>query len=394
MNRLRLIYCANMRLPTEKAHGLQIMQNCEAFAQNGAQVTLYAARRINSPQMRAVTDPFAHYGVNACFQIKRIACLDLYPILERFSSVAAFGLQAFTYTLFLFLTMLFRRADVYYSRDVYSLLALSLIKPRRKLVYEAHQLNHTRLGKRLQSACVRRVGLTAAVTEILAEELRARGGARVIAAPDGFSAARFGALPSQASARDKLDLPDDLFLVGYVGRLHTMGMSKGLETLIDAAARCRRAVGVCIVGGPDHMAAALAERWRKSGLPADWFVRAGQVSPTMIPLYLAAFDVCALTSPYTEFFAHHASPLKLFEYMAAGGVIVASDLPANREIVREGETALLYPPDSPAALAEVLRRLYDDAELRSDLGRRAKQAAAQYTWEARAGTILKAALGA
>ena len=50
----RLIYIANIRLPTEKAHGLQIVQNCEAFADAGADVSLWAAARQNTPELRAV----------------------------------------------------------------------------------------------------------------------------------------------------------------------------------------------------------------------------------------------------------------------------------------------------------------------------------------------------
>ena len=51
---MKLLYLANIRLPTEKAHGLQIMQNCEAFADVGAEVTLWCARRVNTPELRNV----------------------------------------------------------------------------------------------------------------------------------------------------------------------------------------------------------------------------------------------------------------------------------------------------------------------------------------------------
>ena len=53
----KLLYISLMRLPTEKAHGLQIMQNCEAFADAGCDVTLWVARRWNTREMRAVADP-------------------------------------------------------------------------------------------------------------------------------------------------------------------------------------------------------------------------------------------------------------------------------------------------------------------------------------------------
>ena len=53
---MKLLYIGNIRLPTEKAHGLQIMQNCEAFADAGADVSLWAAQRVNTPALRDISD--------------------------------------------------------------------------------------------------------------------------------------------------------------------------------------------------------------------------------------------------------------------------------------------------------------------------------------------------
>ena len=76
----KLLYISLMRLPTERAHGLQIMQNCEAFAEAGCEVTLWVARRWNTREMRRVRDPYSYYGVDRNFSIRRIPCLDLFPL--------------------------------------------------------------------------------------------------------------------------------------------------------------------------------------------------------------------------------------------------------------------------------------------------------------------------
>jgi glycosyltransferase involved in cell wall biosynthesis len=69
--------------------------------------------------------------------------------------------------------------------------------------------------------------------------------------------------------------------------------------------------------------------------------------------------------------------------------VVASDLPSTAEVVRDGETALLYPPGDVGALAAALRRLRDDAALRERLGAAAQALVfAHYTWDARAEGIL------
>ncbi len=386
---MKLFYLANIRMPTEKAHGLQIMQNCEAFAQNGVQVTLYAAQRVNTPELRAVRDVHAHYGVAANFAVRRLPCLDLFALGR--AQQLAFGIQAATYTLVLLILMCFRRAEVYYSRDVLTLVALSLIKPRRRLVYEAHALSKSRLGKWLQGLCVQRVGLVVAITGHLAEQLQKRGAQHVMVEHDGFRAERFADLPSQSAARQAHTLPAEAFIVGYVGRLHTMSMSKGVDVLIDAIAESGCPISLCLVGGPDDMAAHLRERWRAHGLPAADFLYAGQVPPPQVPSYIAAFDVCALPLPYTEHFAYYASPLKLFEYMCVGKPILASDLPAIAEVVRHEESALLCAPDDRVAFSAALTRLFEDAALRARLGAAAKAESAHYAWAARAARILGAA---
>ena len=77
---MKLLYIANIRIPTEKAHGLQIVQNCEAFADAGADVTLWVARRVNTPELRDTHDIWSHYGVKQNFGLRRIPCLDLYHL--------------------------------------------------------------------------------------------------------------------------------------------------------------------------------------------------------------------------------------------------------------------------------------------------------------------------
>ncbi len=95
-----------------------------------------------------------------------------------------------------------------------------------------------------------------------------------------------------------------------------------------------------------------------------------------------------MTFPTTAHFAYYASPLKLFEYMAAGRAIVSSDHPATAEVVHDGESALLVPPENVPALADALCRLYDDPQLRERLGAAAKQESGQYSWQVRARRIL------
>jgi glycosyltransferase involved in cell wall biosynthesis len=91
----------------------------------------------------------------------------------------------------------------------------------------------------------------------------------------------------------------------------------------------------------------------------------------------------------------YASPLKLFEYMACGRAIVAPDQPNIREILGDGETALLFDPDEPGAMWRAVRRLAADPRLREKIGRAARRAldTNDYTWEGNATRIIGAVAG-
>jgi glycosyltransferase involved in cell wall biosynthesis len=392
---MKLLYIANIRLPTEKAHGLQIMQNCEAFADAGAAVTLWITQRINTPELSAIGDVWAHYGVKRNFGLHRLPCLDLiWLVPDRTDRLAQiiFLVELWTFTLAALIGALFTPAEVYYSRDELILFALSLIKPKAALAYEAHTLAPGRGGQALQRQVVRRVGHVFATTRKLADDLIALGAQvdHTHVAHDGIRRERFADLPDQAAARQALGWSENAFVVGYVGRLQTMGMEKGVGLLVEALAQ----VGGCslgLVGGPDEMAEELRGRWREFGQPDDTFLYAGQVVPDRVPRCLSAFDVCALPFPWTTHFAYYASPIKLFEYMASRRALIASNLPSIAEVVTDGESALLVPPSDVNALAEAIRCLRDDPALRQRLADRAYALVMEsYTWAARAEKILQA----
>jgi glycosyltransferase involved in cell wall biosynthesis len=83
------------------------------------------------------------------------------------------------------------------------------------------------------------------------------------------------------------------------------------------------------------------------------------------------------------------SPLKLFEYMAAGRPIIVSDLPVLREVVHDGVDALMCEPENTTAWEEALGRLARDADLRARLGREARaEFLRRHTWTARARAAL------
>jgi glycosyltransferase involved in cell wall biosynthesis len=391
MHMPKLLYISLARFPTEKAHGLQIAQNCEAFVQAGYDVELWVSKRQNTPEMQQIANPFAHYGVEPNFRLGHVGGIDLFPLMAGNTRLEriAFYLHLLSFCLLLLLRR--PKADIYYSRDEYVLLALSLIIPREKLVFEVHQFSPSRIGAWFQQQVVKRVGHIVAITQKLKDDFVKERGATpetVLLAHDGVREARFANLPSKDEARQKIGWAQNAFIVGFVGRLQMLNtLEKGLGTLVQALAKVEGA-SLAIVGGPDEAVEALRREWLKLELPAERFLYVGQVTPDAVPLYLRAFDVCAMPHPFNPQFAYYTSPLKLFEYMAAERAIVASDLPAWADVVENGKNALLVPASDIEALADAIQRLKDSPELRENLGTAARERVMEhYTWAARAAMI-------
>ena len=399
MNKQKLLYVANARLPTEKAHGVQIVKMCEALAQNGAEVELVVPFRVQTAQMRRVRDLWAYYGVRQRFKLTRLPSLDLL-FLDRHLPGRFFYLpfyvQSLTFNVCAVLYSLLRRADVLYSRDWMFFLCWLPLRclRRRRLVLEEHTFPHRGgWGGRLHLAVSRRVDRLVVITHRLQELYVAAGvpAERVLVAPDGVDLAQFEYLPGKKEARRRMGLPLGKPIVGYVGRFHTLQMPKGLDTLVKAAARLREQgieIVLCFVGGPGENFPVLRELVRQHGLPPEVLILVDQIPPTEVPLYLRAFDVCAMPFPWTEHYAYYMSPLKMFEYMASRTPIVATDLSSTREILRDGENAVLVEPDDPKALAQGIRQVLEMPDRGRQLAAQAYQDVATLTWARRAANIL------
>lgn len=124
---------------------------------------------------------------------------------------------------------------------------------------------------------------------------------------------------------------------------------------------------------------------------ADLSVLTGIVPQEEGPRYLAACDI--LIAPHvpnpdgTPFFG---SPTKLFEYMAMGKGIIASDLDQIGEILTHQQTALLVPPADVDALINSMKILADNPSLRERLGTAAREdAVARFTWRDHTGRIIE-----
>jgi glycosyltransferase involved in cell wall biosynthesis len=156
---------------------------------------------------------------------------------------------------------------------------------------------------------------------------------------------------------------------------------KAFHALLAAHPECEKTVKLLMIG--DGMTLPEAKRLARQYEMGRRCVFTGMVPQADGPKYLAACDL--LVAPHvpnpdgSPFFG---SPTKLFEYMAMGKGIVASDLEQIGEVLEDGKTALLVKPGDAAGLAEGIYRLCGDPLLRGSLGREARRRALEkHTWE-------------
>jgi glycosyltransferase involved in cell wall biosynthesis len=222
------------------------------------------------------------------------------------------------------------------------------------------------------------------VTDVLAERVECEGVARerLTVTPNGIDTAAFEDLPARAEAKQRLGLEDKVVLgfTGFVREWH------GLERVLDGMQRWRVPSHFLLVGdGPAR--AALEGRAQTLGLAAN-VTFTGVIDRSQVIRFINAFDI-ALQPDVVAY----ASPLKLFEYMAAGCAIVAPDRPNIREILTHDVNAWLFDARDPDSFVVGVARLADDPALRQRIGEAARATIHQrpLTWTGNAERIVACA---
>lgn len=204
--------------------------------------------------------------------------------------------------------------------------------------------------------------------------------ARAWVLPNAVDPARFPERDAQA-ARRALGLREAGAVVVYVGHLYR---HKGPDVLLGMARRLRD-VRFFAVGGWDEDVA----QWRAHARDVPNLLFTGFVPHARIPLWLAAADALVLPHAGSGVASEETCPLKLFEYLAAGRPVVAAAIRALGEILPDETCVLQVPPDDPAAFADALRRVLEDAALAGRLTAAGRRFAAENTWERRAAEALR-----
>lgn len=217
------------------------------------------------------------------------------------------------------------------------------------------------------------------------EELKAKYVEAGIPESDTFSLADavdarvFDNLPSKNELRSQLGYSFEQYIACYAGQLYH---GRGIEVILEAA-RLLPEVDFRLIGGkPDDV-----RKWRVQAAKSQNVQLLGFIPNGEVPEYLSMSDV--LLMPHTEdcSIIKWTSPLKLFEYLASGTPMIASDFPAFRRHLEDEENALLVPPGDPSELASAIKELKSDSPSAERIAKRARESVQSYSWLARAERI-------
>lgn len=400
---MRIAVVAPTYLPSRRANTIQVMKVCQALVMLGHSVRL-AVPLSGSPSSEFEDESLLPQSGLGQDKYLWEAIAEHYGLQHRFDiEWLAAGRPWRSYDFALGAVRWARRwaAELLYTRHPQTAALASLLG--MATILEVHDLPQRKMAHRLMRLfCMGRgAQRLVVISQALAMELRDRlrlassGTGFLLVAPDGVDLQRYADLPPPREARQRLlllgtvqpPLSTERFTAGYSGHLYP---GRGIE-LVLAIAKDLPAIGFLVVGGEPKQVESLRLRVSQMGLQ-NVFV-SGFVPNAHLPLYQAACDV--LLMPYQRHvsassggdIAPYLSPMKAFEYLACGRVILSSDLAVLREVLNE-RNAILLPPEDKNAWITALQTVASDPQRTMNLAEQARRDSQQYAWEARMQRIL------
>ncbi len=366
----RLVYASASRVPSIAANSVQVVKMASAFASVGFTVTL-----LSRPGKTEYVPN--NYRVSPNFELKFIPWIPLRGVGGLlFGRMSSLSVMRHIYPHFI------------YGRDIYTLWYLR--HRRIPFWYEAHVLPPNWLRRSLESDLLRSPALICLI--VISEALKNDYSLlfpwfdkrRIVVAHDGADP------HEQQPGLRKVNLRDNKsrIIVGFVGQLYP---GKGME-IVGKLARHLPHIHFVVVGGCQEDVCFWREQFPYTNLKF-----CGQVQHSRVPQYLSEFDI--LLAPYQRQVSVYGgcgdvsrwmSPLKIFEYMASGKAIVASNLPVINEVLTDDHSAILCEPEDVEQWVDALQKLAENERLRHRLGHAARDDFLnRYTWEVRVNRILQ-----
>jgi glycosyltransferase involved in cell wall biosynthesis len=359
--------------PAQSAHSIHIMKICQALADNGHKVTLIAPDRKDASDS-SVDEIFKFYNIKGDFSFIKLAV----PMIKGWKLLYPFYVSKFVSK---------NNKGIVFTRHAEIAAVTTLLKI--PTILEFHHTGYT--GNAIQKLLYKKLFKSSSLLKIVViSEALKNAFVKKGFNKNNLLVAHDGSDLASNKSKIALDKGSYQLEAGYVGQLYE---GKGIEIIVDVAAHVPH-VRFHIVGGQTDDIAKWKGKADSNNLSNIVFH--GFVPQTFISEYINAFDVCLLPNQRkVSFFGNstvnisdYTSPLKMFDYMAHGKTIIASDLPVLREVLNENN-AILCDPEDLDSWANALNKLANDVPLREKLSENAlADFTSKYTWKKRAEYII------
>lgn len=394
---MKLFYVTHARVPGVKAHCSQIAQMSRAFLNAGVDLQLIIPERAARPAYKNKTI-HGWYGFDRAIPSKNLPCIDFIsgtPAgLPQIVYRLAFRLMVWTFNRSLVRFLKKEKGEfILFSRDIHVFSKLIKTFPAVKKVIELHLLEENAgatqdIENYVFNGCIGLIVVTTPMKELLVK--RGIDANKVLVEPNGVDMKAFPGLAGKEESRQKLGLPLTGRIVLFLGNFHALGVSRGLDTIVQAAPDILEKyedTTFLFVGGPMQYAEPYIEMFEKINVLEKNYIFLGRQPYNQIHRWLAAADVLVHPLPSNPIYDNITSPLKVLEYMTSGRPMVVSDLPSLREILIDEKNVLFVPPSNATEFSKAIIRLFDEPVLAESLAKQAREDVQPRSWDARAKRI-------
>jgi glycosyltransferase involved in cell wall biosynthesis len=374
---MKIAYIAGYSgVPSNLANSVHIMKMCNAYVSLGADLTLY----ISGNSENSDASIFRHYQINNPFKLK-IHTFPLGKIYKLWFLAFKLPFQAKLH-----------KANLIHTRNLASAWGAACLFGEDTIL-ELHDIpvSNSKSFKMLAHlVSSKRLKFIICITHALAAEVKKIVGnqVKIYVLADGVSKRNLESFGKKEFLRSSLGR-ENKFTCVYTGNLYK---GKGVELIVEIS-KLMPEVEFLVVGGNEKDVLEFSSKYQFS----DNFKLIGFQTQEVVVKYQQLADVLLLPNQAVSMsvglkgrnIAAFTSPLKMFEYMAAGNPILSSSLPVLQEILTDNHNALILPFNDVQEWVDAIEKLRQNQELGARLGGQAKLEARNYTWEKRAEEILK-----
>ncbi|MCF7815437.1 MAG: glycosyltransferase [Candidatus Pacebacteria bacterium] len=375
--KIKLVYIANVRMPNERAHGIQIANTCEGVGKRGIDLTLVTSKFYDKRLLLS-----EHYDITQTFKHTKIFVFDIPWIPFRYF------LRNFSFFFFVNVYLLTAYIKSFVAREklvvyvrgevILSLIPFTWFIP---IFFETHQIRNYESLYRIALSRVRGIiVVTQGLKTKFVKEYKISQN-KILVARDSVNLEKFKSSARNRELWIQHGIPKDKKIVLYSGSL---AIEKGVHTLAGTAMFVPNDVQIVFLGGTESQVSAFKDKY---GNVKNISIL-GRVNYIEVPKYIAAADVLVLPDLAEFTYSNlYTSPMKLFEYMASGRPILASRVPSLLEVLNEN-SAVFFESGNSESLAKGINSIINDDIQSNELGMRAQEIVSEFTWEKRAEAII------